>query len=101
MCDGCSSVEFCISRIRQIRDFYDKLASRSLQNFYSAMQEYSILYPDDTSFSCFYDDCIGFSDDEPQLSPLVLQLREQYAYKKKERIKHRELNDANNIFIID
>ena len=101
VCDGRSSVEFCISRIRQIKEFYDKLASRSLQNFYRAMQEYSTLYPDDTSFSCFYDDCIGFSDDEPQLSPLVLQLREQYAYKKKERIKHRELNDANNIFIID
>lgn len=100
VCDGNSDRAFSISRIECIQHFYFQMSQRTLSSWYEALQEYSQLYPDETTFACFFDDSIGYSDEFQEPLPLVKQIQEMYAYKVKNNIKHKELNDVNNIFIL-
>lgn len=101
ICDGKN--ELINTRLVQIDNFYNQLAQRSLSNWYSAMQEYVEHYGDDADLSPFYyDGMLGVSDDEKcNTVPLVEQLKFEYATKIHNRQKHRILNDANKIFIIN
>ena len=101
ICDG--NIKIANERLRQIDDFYKVLSMRTLFNWYSAMQEYIEHYGDDANLSPFYfENAIGFSDDcKDNLIPLVEQLKFDYAERIHNRQKHRILNDANKIFIIN
>lgn len=98
----CKDFDFSI-RLKQIHDFYDTFIQRQLSSWYNAMVEYCAKFPDDVDLSPFYyQGMLGVSDDEhDNLHPIVEQLRYELASEFHERVKHRQLNDANNIFIID
>lgn len=97
VCDGDSNR--IRQRIQMIVDFYKDMELRSLLDWQRAKQEYSDLYGD-ICYSLFYMSDL-YSDEDFEDNFLYKQIVEQKAYKMKNRVKHRELNDANGYFIIN
>lgn len=101
-CSGNSSLS--IIRLNQIDKFYYQLEQKRLSDFYKGIDEYCNLY-DSCNLSVYYSNWdLLYADDDVDdettyvNNPIYTMLLNRNYVKLKERIKHRELNDANRMF---
>lgn len=99
VCDDRYDTFFMEQRVKRIEQFYNSYEYKKLVDWYSSQEDYLLLYPgrsEDMKYFRDYHivDDVSFKD---------IQIYKDYFAKVEHdfefRIKHRELNDANGIFL--